>query len=72
MNKLLIPTLFLLAGCSTHFSINGTMCDQIANDPLATIPAECRNYSEEKATKASKAPIEILDKKDMIEFKGEE
>jgi hypothetical protein len=28
------------------------MCDQIASDPNAIIPQECRNYNEEEAQKA--------------------
>jgi hypothetical protein len=28
------------------------MCDQIANDPNAVMPKECRNYNEKEADKA--------------------
>jgi hypothetical protein len=28
------------------------MCDQIASDPQATMPEECRNYDEGEAQKA--------------------
>ena len=43
-------TMFL-GGCS-HFKFNYAMCDSIANDPNAVMPAECRNYNEEEAEKA--------------------
>jgi hypothetical protein len=43
--------MFFLGGCS-HFTINASMCDQIASDPHATVPKECRNYNEEEAAKA--------------------
>ena len=51
MYKLTLITLLLFSGCA-NFTINGTMCDQIASDPHATIPQECRNYNEEEAQKA--------------------
>lgn len=41
----------LLSGCA-NFTINGTMCDQVATEPGAVIPKECRNYDEAKAQKA--------------------
>ncbi|MCD6259829.1 MAG: hypothetical protein RBR54_11290 [Sulfurimonas sp.] len=41
----------LLSGCS-YFTINATMCDEIASDPHANVPKECRKYSEEDAQKA--------------------
>ena len=51
MWKLYTVSLFFLAGCSS-IEFNATMCDQIASDPHATMPQECRNYSEEEAQKA--------------------
>lgn len=57
----------VLAGCS-HFSVNGMMCDQIASDPFATIPRECRNYNEEMAEIASRPKKEILSPDEMISF----
>jgi hypothetical protein len=51
MYKLGLISVLFFSGCST-FTINGTMCDQIASDPHATIPQECRNYNEEEAQKA--------------------
>lgn len=47
----IIISMFFLGGCS-HFVINGSMCDEIASDPHATIPKECRNYDKEEAAKA--------------------
>jgi len=52
MKKYLLPALLLtLSGCA-NFTVNGTMCDQIASDPHATLPQECRNYDEKEAEKA--------------------
>ena len=47
----LIPLVLLLTSCS-HFTFNATMCDEIASDPHATMPEECRNYNEDEAKKA--------------------
>ena len=51
MFKVYLATAFMLSGCA-GITVNGTMCDQIASDPLATVPQECRNYNEEEAQKA--------------------
>ena len=51
MYKLSILTALLLSGCA-NFSVNGTMCDQIASQPNAVIPQECREYNEKEADKA--------------------
>jgi len=51
MYKLSIIAVLLLSGCS-HFTFNATMCNQIASDPNAVIPEECRIYNEEEAQKA--------------------
>jgi len=51
MYKLAILTALILSGCS-NFTINATMCDQIASDPNAVMPQECQNYDEKKADKA--------------------
>ena len=50
MYKLSLVAL-LLSGCS-YFTFNATMCEQIASDPHATMPEECRNYIDEEAQKA--------------------
>lgn len=52
-NILLYSLLYsiLLTGCS-HFTFNAAMCNNIASDPNAQIPEECRNYVEEEAQKS--------------------
>ena len=63
-NYLLLPTLLFVTGCS-HFSVNGTNCEQIIlNDPNSqNIPQECRDYKSEDAAKSTyppgQKPIEI-------------
>ncbi|MDD2566467.1 MAG: hypothetical protein PHI89_00950 [Thiovulaceae bacterium] len=47
----LVVCALVLGGCS-YFTFNAPMCDQIASDPHATVPKECRNYNEEEAAKA--------------------
>ena len=64
---LVLPIMFLLSGCA-NFAINGTMCDSLAADPFSTIPTECRNYVDAEATKASRAPSEILAPDDLLIF----
>lgn len=51
MSKYLLISILFLSGCS-HFTFNGTMCDQIASEPNQTVPQECRNYDEKEADKA--------------------
>jgi len=51
MLKILPLLAILFSGCS-HFTINATICEQIAADPHETMPQECQNYSQEKAQKA--------------------
>lgn len=51
MKKFYILALLIFTGCS-NFEINTAMCDQIASDPHATMPQECRNYVEAEAQKA--------------------
>jgi len=41
----------IFSGCS-HFTFNASMCQQIASDPNAVIPQECKNYNEDEAKKA--------------------
>ena len=64
---LVFPTMFLLSGCA-NFAINGMMCDRIVADPFSTIPTECRNYVDSEATKASRAPSEVLAPDDLLIF----
>jgi len=71
MWKIYLLSFFLFAGCS-NIEFNATMCDQIASDPHATMPEECRNYSEKEAEKAFNKTIDekkISDKD--IEFHKE-
>ena len=58
----------LMSGCSTHFAINGMMCDKVAADPFSTIPSECRNYVDAEAIKSSRAPSDILSPDDLLMF----
>ncbi len=68
MYKLLLVSLLLLSGCS-HFSFNATMCNEIASDPHATVPEECRVYDEDKAKEALDASDEkSVEISEIIEF----
>ncbi len=68
MWKIYLLLLFLFAGCS-NITFNATMCDQIASDPHATVPQECRNYSEEEAEKAfNKTQEKEESKENIIKF----
>lgn len=67
MYKIILGFSFLFVGCA-NYSINGTMCDQVRTDPLATVPTECRRYSEEEATRASDKETQILSPDDAIKF----
>jgi len=61
-----------LSGCS-HFTINGTMCDQIASEPNAVMPEECRDYNEKEADKAFNKVVEEKKVSDKdIKFDKEE
>ena len=51
MWKFYLLCTFAFSSCS-NITINASMCDQIALDPLATVPQECRNYNEDEAQKA--------------------
>jgi len=63
--------LLVMSGCS-HVRINASMCDQIAQDPNAQIPQECRDYSKKEADKAFDKVVneKKVSKKD-IEFTRE-
>lgn len=72
MYKILLALSFVLSGCA-NFTINGTMCDQIATEPGQTVPTECRNYNEEEAEKAFNKLVEEKKVSDKdIEFNQEE
>jgi len=51
MIKISMLTILFLTGCS-NITITAAMCDKIQRDPTATIPQECRDYSEKEADKA--------------------
>jgi len=57
MYKYLIASTLFLAGCA-NFTVNGTMCDDVALQPNETIPQECRNYDEKAADKAFNKVVE--------------
>jgi len=71
-NLLLLAALAFVSGCS-NFTINGTMCDQIASDPnTQNIPQECRKYNEKEAEKAFfKNKKKKPDVDDVIEFQND-
>jgi hypothetical protein len=74
MYKILIAFAFtlVLSACS-YFTMNATMCDQIASEPGVTIPQECRNYNEEEADKAFNKLVEEKKVSDKdIQFNQEE
>ena len=63
---LLMPLVF---GACSHFTINATMCDRIASDPLATMPEECRIYNEDEAQKSfDNTHNKRIDSNETIEF----
>ena len=72
MYKILPLVAVLFAGCS-NFTINATMCDEIASDPHRTLPQECKRYSEEKAQKAfDKTQKEHESQENIIKFSKDE
>ena len=72
MYKIAILITLFLSGCS-NFSVNATMCDQIASDPNAVMPQECRDYNEKEADKAFNKVIDNKKVSDKdIQFDKEE
>ena len=51
MYKILIITTLFFTGCS-NITITATMCEKLESDPTATVPQECKVYSEKEADKA--------------------
>jgi len=51
MYKILMLTALFFTGCS-NITITAAMCDKLASEPGATVPQECRAYSEKEADKA--------------------
>ncbi len=70
MSKLLFVSAFLFTGCS-YFTFNATMCEQIASDPQAIVPQECKAYNEAEAQKAFDKEKEKISTDDIIEFNKE-
>ena len=62
---------FFATACS-HFTFNATMCNQIASDPHATVPEECRIYNEEEADKSfHNLHNKRMESDESIEFSNE-
>lgn len=57
----------LFIGCS-NFQVTGVMCNEVKKDLTATVPEECRKYSESEAQKAFDRKTEILSTEDAIRF----
>ncbi len=70
MYKLLFLSALVFSGCS-YFTFNATMCEQIASDPQATIPQECRAYNEEEAKKAFDKEKQNISTDEIIKFNKE-
>ena len=51
MIKILILAILFFTGCS-NVTITAAMCDKLESDPTATVPQECKAYSEKEADKA--------------------
>ena len=72
MYKYALILVLALSGCS-HFTINGTMCDQVANEPNAMLPQECKDYNEKEADKSFDKVVEEKKVSDKdIKFDKEE
>jgi len=72
MYKIAIFITLVFSGCS-YFTINATMCDEIASQPNTVMPQECRDYSEKEADKAFNKVVDdkkVADKD--IKFEKEE
>lgn len=71
MYKIFIIAILMFSACS-RYTVSAPMCDKIKSDPDAVLPQECRNYSEEEATKAFNKTKKKQSKEDIIEFNKEE
>ncbi len=61
----------LFTAC-TNFTLNTAMCEQIALDPLATMPEECRIYNEDEAQKSfDNTQNKNMESNESIEFHNE-
>ena len=72
--SLLYSILFSLTFSGCYFTFNGAMCDNIASDPNAQIPQECRDYNEAAADKAFNQTKNktTSEDEDIIKFQKEE
>lgn len=62
----------LFCACS-YFTFNATICEQIASDPLATVPQECRIYNEDEAQKSfDDTQNKKMESNETIEFSQED
>lgn len=65
-------TLGLAASFNTacsYFTFNATVCKQIASDPHAAMPEECRIYNEEEAEKSfNNTQNKRMESDESIEF----
>ncbi len=62
---------WLFAACA-NFTLNTAMCEQIALDPLATMPEECRIYNEDEAKKSfDNTQNKRMESNESIEFHDE-
>lgn len=72
MYKLTTLIALFLSGCS-NFTVNATICEQIASEPNAVVPQECRVYDEKEADKAFNKVVEEKKVSDKdIKFDKEE
>ena len=72
LKEITVASLVLLSGCS-YFTINATICDEIASDPNAIVPQECQIYDEKKADKAFNKVIDEKKTSDKdIKFEKED
>lgn len=68
MWKVYLVSVLIFSGCS-NMKFNASMCDQIATDPNAVVPQECRNYSEKEAEKAfNKTKKKPISNEEILEF----
>jgi len=68
MYKYYLAALLTFSGCS-NITFNASMCDQIASDPHAVMPEECRIYKEEEAQRAfEKTKQKHESTEDIVEF----
>ena len=75
MIKILLSAILFLTGCS-NVTITAAMCDKLESDPTATVPQECKAYSEKEADKAfnkvvNKKKVSDSDINSDIEFHKE-